>query len=135
MPSIVPSPYVVAHIKRVGTQEIDPDTGDFVVEELEPVIRRAQNIAQIGHRGSSHQIFDTEHLKRIETDLHLSVAEPSLYHAQDQVLLFPDVEDGRYIPGSGTAFWVDGLVLDARQSPWPILTKMFGGVVTLKRVT
>jgi hypothetical protein len=134
--SIVPSPYVVAHVKRITTSAIDPDSGDAVVVDAPAVIRRAQSLAQLGNRGSSHQIFDTEHLKRIDTELRLAVADPSIYQPQDQVILFPSVDNnGDYEPGSGVAFFVDGLVLDSRQSPFPLLTKMFGGVLALKRVS
>ena len=136
MPSVIPEPYLVCHIRRVTTSELDPDTADPVVIDGPPIIRRAQNIAQIGHRGSSQQVFDAEHLKRIDTDLHLAVADPSIYQPQDQVRLFPSVDDaGDYVEGSGVGFFVDGIAIDARTSPWPQLTKMFGGVVTLKRVT
>jgi hypothetical protein len=136
MPSIVSEPYIVAHIRRITTTELDPDTGDPVIVDAEPIIRRAQNLAQLGHSGSSHQIFDAEHLKRIDSEIRLSVADPSIYAQQDQVRLFPSVDDqGQYVPETGTAFFVDGLPNDGRLSPWPQLTKMFGGVLALRRVT
>jgi hypothetical protein len=137
VPSIVPSPYPIAHIKRVVTQEIDPDTGTNVIVALEPVIRHAQGISQLGQHGSSHQVMGVEFLRRINTEIRCSVDDPSVYGPDDQILLFPEIDqdDGAYVEGSGVAFWIDGLVNDARQSPWPGLTRMFGGVLLLKRVT
>lgn len=87
-------------------------------------------------RGSSKQIMSIEFLKRVELSLHLSVAEPDVCSPTDQVLLYPSVDDaGNYVPGSGIAFFVDGVALDARTSPWPLFTKMFGGTVQIKRIT
>jgi hypothetical protein len=51
-------------------------------------------------------------------------------------VLFPELDaNGDYVPGSGVAFWVDGLPFDQRLSPWPTLTRVFGGSVRLRRVT
>jgi hypothetical protein len=137
MVSIVPNPYVIAHITRAMTTEKDPDTGNDVMVDFPPVIRPVQAFAQIGRtRASSKQIISVEFAKRVETALHMMVPDPSLYHPMDQVLLFPEVDaDGEYVPGSGVAFWVDGMAIDARQSPWPQLTKIFGGIVEIHRVT
>lgn len=137
MASIVPQPYTVAHIKRAVSTEKDPDTGNDVMVDFEPVIRPVQALSQIGRtKASSKQILSAEFAKRVETALHMMVSDPSLYHPMDQVLLFPEVdEDGKYISGSGVAFWVDGMAIDARQSPWPQLTKIFGGIVEIHRVT
>jgi hypothetical protein len=137
MPSIVPEPFIVAHIRRITTSELDPDTADPVVVDGPPIIRRAQSLSQIGQmRGSSRQIMSLEFLKRVDTSLHLSVSDPSVYSPTDQVLLYPSVDDaGNYVPGSGIAFFVDGIALDARTSPWPQFTKMFGGTLELRRVT
>jgi hypothetical protein len=135
--SVIPSPYVICHIKRVMSEEIDAVTGNNVIVAEAPVVRRAQSISQVGRlRGSSHQVLTAEYLKRIETELHIAVADPHEYSPLDQVLLFPEVdEDGDCVPGTGYAFWVDGLPMDSRQSPWPFCTKAFGGLVRLPRVT
>lgn len=137
MGSLIPSPYVVVHIKRIVSDEPDPDTGNDVIVELPPVVRRAQQISQIGRtRGSSKVVLTGEFLKRLDTDLHISVEDPSVYGPMDQVLLFPELDgDGDYIPGTGYAFFIDGLPYDARSSPWPLFTKAFGGQVRLRRVT
>ncbi len=137
MPSIIPSPYTVVHIARLTSDQLDPDTGNPVINDLPPVVRKVQGISQIGRsRGSSKQELTAEFVKRIETDIHLSVDDPSIYGPLDQVLLFPEVdEDGDYVPGTGFAFWIDGLPYDSRQSPWPNLFKIFGGVLKLRRVT
>jgi hypothetical protein len=72
----------------------------------------------------------------VDTALHFSVDDPSLYSPTDRIFLFPGVDDdGNYVPGSGAAFWIDGLSIDGRQSPFPQLTKIFGGVLEIKRVS
>ena len=138
MGSLIPSPYPVVHVERqISDTDIDPDTGNPVTYDVSPPkVRRAQSISQIGMRGSSRQIFDAEHLKRIDTDLHLGVANPGDYSPGDAVILFPDLDDnGEWVPGSGVQFFVDGLPNAGQFSPWPVFTKAFGGVVRLKRVT
>lgn len=135
--SIIPSPYIVAHIARYISDEEDPDTGNDVIKELPAVIRRAQGISQIGRlRGSSKAVYTQDFVKRIETDLHIAVADSSPYSPGDQVLLFPEVDSvGDYIPGTGFAFTVDGIPDDGRTSPWPIFTKALGSMVRLRRVS
>lgn len=137
MGSMIPSPYTVCHIARYVSDVEDPDTGNDVIYDLPPVIRKAQSISQIGRlRGSSKQVYGPDYMKRIETDLHIAVADPSTYMPGDQVLLFPDVdENGDYIPGTGFAFQVDGVPYDGQHSPWPLFTKALGGMVRLRRVT
>lgn len=137
MPSMIPAPYRVCHIKRVISDEPDPDTGNDVIKDMPPVMRRCQGISQLGRmKGSSKLVLSAEFLKRIDIDIHISVANPQEYGPGDQVLLFPEVdEDGDYVPGTGYAFWVDGLPVDARQSPWPAFTRGFGGAIRLTRVT
>ncbi len=135
--SLIPSPYTVVHIRRVISADKDIDTGNNVIVELPPIVRKAQAISQIGRlRGSSKEVFTPEFVRRIETDLHLVVANPNEYAPQDQVLLFPEVDaDGDYVPGTGFAFVVDGLPYEGLTSPWPTYTKAFGGMVRLRRVT
>jgi hypothetical protein len=137
MPSMIPAPYPVCHIQRITSEEPDPDTGNDVVVDLPPVIRYAQGISQIGRmRGSSKFVLTPEFAKRVDTELHISVADPSVYGPLDQVLLFPEIDEyGDYVPGSGFAFWVDALPFDGRQGPWPLFLKAFGGMVRLRRAT
>ncbi len=66
----------------------------------------------------------------------MAVSNPECYNPQDQVRLFPDVDDnGNYVSGPGIAFLVSGLSSDNRTSPWPAFIRMFGGSVRLVRVT
>lgn len=137
MPSVIPSPYTVVHIRRTVSDEVDPDTGNDRIIDEPPVVRRVQGISQIGRmRGSSKVVLTGEFLKRVDTALHISVDDPSVYSPDDQVLLYPELDaDGNYIAGTGVAFWVDGIPFDGRTSPWPLFTKAFGGMVHLTRVT
>ena len=135
--SLIPSPYPIVHIARLTTGEEDPDTGNYIIKDLPPVVRYAQLIEQIGRiRGSSKNIETPEFLKRVETEIHMSVADPTTYGAFDQVLLFPELdENGDWISGTGFAFIVDGIPYDGRRSPWPLFTRALGGLVRLRRVT
>lgn len=137
MPSLIPSPYKICHIARRTSSQKDPDTGNNLEVDLDPVIRGAQSISQIGHlRGSSKAVITPEFVERIETELHIAVANPEIFAPGDQILLFPQVDQyGDYVKGSGFAFWVDGISYDGRTSPWPGLTKAFGGMVRVRRVS
>jgi hypothetical protein len=137
MASLFPEPYVVAHIRRVISDEKDPDTGNNVIVAYPPKIRRAISFSQIGRmRGSSKPVLGPEFIKRVATELHMTVSDPSPYGPEDQVIVFPDQDDdGDYVPGTGFAFTVDGIAVDSRLSPWPNLMKCMGGLVRIKRVT
>lgn len=137
MGSIIPSPYTVCHIARYISDVEDPDTGNDVIYDLPPIIRKAQSISQIGRlRGSSKQVYGPDYVKRIESELHIAVADPTVYMPGDQVLLFPEVdENGDYVPGTGFAFQVDGIPDSSLTSPWPLYSKALGGMVRLRRVT
>jgi hypothetical protein len=129
--SIIPSPWPVAHIHRYFSDEED-DHGNFPRVEDPPVIRWVMSIAQ--SRGV--EIVGEDLALRTATSLDMAVADPETYHADDHILLNPDLDDnGDYVPGSGLLYWVDGDSSDERQGPWPSLLAMFGGVVKLRRVT
>ena len=139
MPSLIPSPYPVAHVRRVVSDEIDPDTGNPRILDVDsqPVVRYIQSLSQIGRlRGSSKNLFNPEVLKAIQTDLHMSVENPEVYGPGDQVRLQIDLDqNGDYVDGSGFSFVVDGLPNNATLSPWPSFTRAFGGLVRIRRVS
>lgn len=137
MGSLIPSPYDCVHLAHVVSSEIDPDTGNPLVKELPAVTRRYQSLSQIGRlRGSSKDLHSAEFLNRVETELHMSVADPKLFNAQDLVVLYPELdEDGEWLPGTGFTFTVDGMAINSSTSPWPAFTKCLGGVVRLRRAT
>lgn len=130
-----PSPYPVAHIaRRFDRTELDPDTGNEILVSADPVIRYVQEISQTG-KTSSGDVIGGEFENRTDTTLIMCVDDPSVYSSDDQVVINPEVEGSEYVPGSGTAYWVDGNPSDQRQGPWAQLFSGFGGVVMLKRVT
>lgn len=137
MGSLIPSPYDVVHLAHVVSEEIDPDTGNPLVKELPPVTRKYQSLSQIGRlRGSSKAIHSPEFLDRVETELHMSVADPTIFNNGDDVVLYPELDnDGGWIPATGFRFTVDGMAINSGTSPWPAFTKALGGVVRIKRVT
>jgi hypothetical protein len=133
---MIPSPYPVVHLARSVSTDLDPDTGNPVIATAAPVVRYVQSISQLGRRGSSHEVIGPDTVLRVETEFHLSVADPSVYSTDDQVLLSAELDDdGNYVDGTGTAYWVDGTPSDSRQGPWPQYLKVFGGTVRLRRVT
>lgn len=136
MGGLIPTPYTVVHIKRMVSDQVDPDTGNDVVVALPPVVRKAQSISQIGRlRGSSKMILSPEFVRRVQTDLHIAVPDPNVYSPEDQVILFPELDElGDYVPGTGFAWWIDGLPYSGLTSPWPLFSKALGGMVRIRRV-
>lgn len=132
-----PSPYTVVHIsRRLDTAGAKDSHGNYQMTQSAPVVRKAQSIDQMGRRGSSRAVFSTETSSREETTLHMAVSNPEVYHNNDQVLLDPVLDaNGSYVPGTGTAHWVDGEPSDDRRGPWVRYLKQFGGIVKLRRVT
>jgi hypothetical protein len=135
MSSYIPSPYVVGHAHRAVAGPKDSH-GNRTITAGAVVQRRVQSINQFGRRGSSRAIFSTETAGREEVTLHMSVDNPDVYANGDQVLIGAQFDSvGNYIPGTGTAYTVDGDPSDERNGPWPRYTKLFGGVVKIRRVT
>jgi hypothetical protein len=136
--SFFPSIYPVVHIARAQeSSDLDPDTGNPKEVTFPPVVRYAQAISQFGReRPSSNQVISAEFVQRVETAMRLTVAEPTVYATQDRVLLFPELDDNKeWVPGTGIAFWVDGLFEDQRLAPWQPYFQIFGGFIMLRRVT
>lgn len=135
--SIIPSPHKIVHIpKEIDSDDIDPATGNPLIVPQAPIVRRAMAIEQFGRRGSSRQVVSGEFLDRTETELHMAVADPTLYNPLDQVFINPTLDcNDNWTVGSGTAYWVDGVGADDRQGPWPAYLKQFGGTVKLRRVS
>jgi hypothetical protein len=135
--ALIPSPYAVVHIGRpIDTGDVDPDTGNPQLVPQPPVVRMVQSITQFGRRGSSREVIAAEYLERTETELHMSVADPTIYQPMDQIIVNPTLDcDGNWVTGSGFAYWIDGAPADSRKGPWPAYLKQFGGVVKLRRVT
>lgn len=136
------TPWECVHISRYeDTTQLD-EHGNFVIVDDEPVVRNFYDISQFGRRGSSHLIMGPEFQERAETILHMSVPDPTLYAAGDQIILMAELDaNGDYQPETpdgepnGIAYFVDGDPAEDRMSPWPRLTMQFGGVVKIRRVT
>ena len=129
------SPYPVVHIARQYDRlEVDPDTGNEILVEADPVVRYAQEVSQ-GGKNSSTDVMSGEFLNRVNSELIMCVDNPEVYSTDDQVIIDPVIEGGEYVTGTGTAYWVDGDPSDQRRGPWPMAFVGFGGVVMLKRVT
>lgn len=130
-----PSPFPVAHISRqFDVTSTDPDTGNPVLTSAQPVIRYVQEISQRG-TGSSTDDISGDFVDRTDTELLMSVDDVSIYSTNDQVIVYPEVVGNEYVPGTGYAYWVDGLPSSQKGGPWPGLFKDFGGVIKLRRVT
>jgi hypothetical protein len=130
------TPWQIVHIVRYEDTSTTDEHGNFPVIDKAPVVRKIYDHSQFGRRGSSHEVMGPEFQERIETILHLSVPDPGLYSAGDQIIMFPDLDaSGNYVAGSGVAYWVDGDPAEDRMSPWPRYTMQFGGVVKVRRIT
>lgn len=125
--------YPVVHIARRYTA-VDPDTGNKVLIAEDPVVRYVQEVV---HLDSKDTLTGSgEFQDRVASTLQMAVDDPTVYASEDQVVIAPVLDvDGEWVPGTGEAYWVDGLPDDQRGGPWPQLFQHFGGIVTLKRVT
>ncbi|MEC4763810.1 hypothetical protein VT930_11915 [Mycobacterium sherrisii] len=127
----------MVHLAHVVSDEIDPDTGNNLIKESPAIRRKYQSLSQIGRiRGSSKTIHGPEFLDRVDTELHMSVADPTVFNTGDDVVLFPEFDENKeWIPGTGFRFVVDGMAVNSGTSPWPLFTKCLGGIVRIRRVT
>lgn len=134
---VAPTPWPIAHIVRYeDTSGAKDEHGDWPIVAEPPVIRWIYSYGQFGRRGSSRTVEGPEFQERTDTILHLSVPDPTLFQNGDQILLNPELDSRQeYVPGSGTAYWVDGDPADEVTSPWPRYTQIMGGVVKVRRVT
>jgi hypothetical protein len=94
-----------------------------------------QAINQFGRRGSSHEIVDVDYLDRVETTLVIGVADVTLYSEEDVIIIGATGLDGAGNPIGGTAYHVEGDPTDNRLGPFPLLNKMLGGTIRVRRVT
>jgi hypothetical protein len=97
-----------------------------------PVPRKVQSINELGRRGSSHEIVSPDYLNRIETLLEIGVPDVTLYKPKDIVLIGPGYAGS---PTDGVAFHVEGDLSDKRLGPFPLLNRILGGAVRVRRVT
>lgn len=133
MRQLIPTPYTVAHISRqLNTTGAKDSHGNYQIVESQAVLRKAQSFV---HR-NARQVFSTETQNREDVILQMAVPNPEVYASGDQVLLDPEIDPaGVYVPGSGTAYVVDGDPADERLGPWRRYLMQFGGIVKLRRVT
>lgn len=132
--SLFPSPFPVVHIARIiDNNTIDPDTGNALIVDMDPVVRKVQSI---GQTNSLTQEEQGDSVLRVVDDLTVAVSDPQTYAAGDQIIIDPMLDDdGNWIVGSGTAYRIEGTSNDSRQGPWPRLLKVFGGTISVRRVT
>lgn len=100
-----------------------------------PVARKVQSISQFGYRGSSHEIVSPDFLARVETTIEIAVSDPSIYSERDQVIVGATGADSQGNPIGGTAFHVEGAPMDDRLGPLPLLNRMLGGSIHVRRIT
>ena len=134
----VPTPITIYHKVFVDS---GPDTwngithGNPAESWNAPVARQVQAINEFGRRGSSHEIVDADYLNRVETMLEIGVPDVSLYNPRDIVIIGATGVDGQGNPVGGVAFHVEGEPSENRRGPLPLLNKMLGGSVRVRRVT
>lgn len=131
--STIPTPITLYH--QVRAWGADDAHGNPSSSLAAPVARKVQAISEFGRRGSSHEIVSTDYLLRTETVLEIGVPDPSVYNPDDIVILGATGVDGEGNPIGGTAYHVEGGPSDNRLGPLPLLNRILGGAVRVRRVT
>jgi hypothetical protein len=132
--STVPTPITVYHQVWTNSGETDAH-GNPVYGLGASVARQVQAINEFGRRGSSHEIVDVAYLLRVESLLEMGVPDISIYNPNDEVIIGATGLDGDGNPIGGVAFHVEGDPSDNHTGPLPLLNKLLGGAVRLRRVT
>jgi len=131
--STIPAPITIYH--QAWTLGANDTHGNPVESFAAPVPRQVQVVAQFGRRGSSHEIVSPDFLSRVESTLEIAVADPTIYNERDIVIIGATGVDGNGNPVGGTAFHVEGLGIDDRLGPFPLLNKLLGGSIHVRRIT
>jgi hypothetical protein len=131
--STIPTPITVWHQVWTETGTLDAH-GNPVTFLADPVPRQVQSITEFGRRGSSHEIISPDFLNRAETVLEIGVPDASLYSPKDEIIVGATADDSG-LPVGGTAFHVEGQPSDNKMGPLPLLNRMLGGAVRVRRVT
>jgi hypothetical protein len=131
--STIPTPITIYH--AAWTEGVNDAHGNPTESYAAWVARKVQGVAQFGRRGSSHEIVDVDYLARVETVLEIGVADVTVYSERDLVLIGATGVDGDGNPVGGTAFHVESYPDDNRLGPFPLLNKILGGVIRVRRVT
>lgn len=132
--STIPAPISIYHQVWTVTGEKDAH-GNPVTYWAPAVERKVQAINQFGRRGSSHEIVSADYLARVETTLEISVPDVTIYNERDLVTVGATGLDTDGNPVGGTAFHVEGAGIDNRLGPFPLLNKILGGSVHIRRIT
>jgi hypothetical protein len=128
--STVPTPITI--YQKVYVEGADDAHGNPIESWDDPVARKVQSINEFGRRGSSHEIVSPDYLNRVETMLELGVPDVTLYKPKDIVLIGPDYAGSAT---EGVAFHVEGDPSENRLGPFPLLNRILGGAVRVRRVT
>lgn len=139
----IPAPYTAYH--QVWTTELD-DSGNPVKDNhgnnvaylAPPVPRPVQSINLLGNaefRTDAREVVSSEFTNRSDVLVEVGVPDVSLYKERDVVILNASGADENGNPIGGTAYHVDGPPADNQQSPFPLLSKLVGGGIVVRRVT
>ncbi len=129
----VPTPITIYH--KAYVKGVNDAHGNPVESWAVPVARQVQAISEFGRRGSSHEIVYPDYLNRVETTLEIGVPDVSLYSSRDLVVIGATGVDGQGNPVGGVAFHVEGEASENRLGPFPLLNKILGGAVRVRRIT
>lgn len=131
--STVPTPITIYH--EVYVEGANDLHGNPVESWNAPIARQVQSINEFGRRGSSHEIVSPDYLNRVETMLEIGVPDVSVYSPKDLVILGASGVDESGNPIGGVAFHVEGDPSDNKQGPFPLLNRILGGAVRVRRIT
>jgi hypothetical protein len=130
----IPTPITIYHKPWIAEGGTDAH-GNAVHDFGTAVARKVQSINEFGRRGSSHEVISSDYLNRVETVLEIGVPDVSIYAPRDQIIIGATGVDGNGIPVGGIEFHVEGVPSDNKLGPLPLLNRMLGGAVRVRRVT
>jgi len=130
----IPAPITVYHRPWITTGATDAH-GNPAYALGPTVARKVQAINEFGRRGSSREVVSPDFVNRAETVLEIAVPDATLYHQKDQVIIGATGTDNAGEPVDGLEFHVEGVPSDNKLGPLPLLNRMIGGVVRVRRVT
>lgn len=130
----IPTPNTIYHRPWIADGGTDAHGND--VRSFGPAVaRKVQSINEFGRRGSSHEVISPDYLNRIETVLEIGVPDVSVYAPRDQIIIGATGVDATGQPVGGTEFHIEGTPSNNKLGPLPLLNRMLGGSVRVRRVT
>ena len=131
---LIPTPITIYHKPWTATGSTDAH-GNPTYGAGAAVARQVQSINEFGRRGSSHEIVSPDFVNRAETVLEIGVPDVSPYNQKDLIIIGATGGDNSGNPIGGLEFHVEGVPSNNKLGPLPLVNRMLGGAVRVRRVT